>query len=411
MIVVGGGLVGLCCALHSRLYGLDVTLVEPHEKPNGASWGNAGHLAVEQVRPPASPETLAGAWKRLYPRGALALPVGQLASWGPFALRMIRASTPSRARAGTTALAAMLGAAMPAWRRSCALAGVPALLREDGHFVAWESPATAASGRAWWQSAPIGSASLRDATADELASIRHLAPKGRIAGAIRFSGSGQITDLAALADALRAALIAAGGNIRTAKVDHVAADGNRAFVQIGTEQITADTILLSAGAASADLLRPLGVRIPLIAERGYHIESASSDWPPDMPPVAFEDRSMIVTRFAGGLRAASFMEFAHREAPPDPGKWARLRDHISALGLSMALPGQPWMGARPTLPDYLPAIGRSRRSPNLLYAFGHQHLGLTLAAVTGEAIAALAGGETPAIDLAPFDPARFGGTT
>ena len=99
------------------------------------------------------------------------------------------------------------------------------------------------------------------------------------------------------------------------------------------------------------------------------------------------------------------------ETPADPGKWAKLRAHAAALGLPFDLPGKPWMGARPTLPDYLPAIGRSTRAPNLLYAFGHQHLGLTLAAATGEAIAALATGVAPAIDLAPFDPARFGDTT
>jgi D-amino-acid dehydrogenase len=70
-------------------------------------------------------------------------------------------------------------------------------------------------------------------------------------------------------------------------------------------------------------------------------------------------------------------------------------------------PVAEWMGARPTLPDYLPAIGVSRRADNLYYAFGHQHLGLTLAAVTGELVAALMGGTTPAVDLAPFDLDRF----
>ena len=66
------------------------------------------------------------------------------------------------------------------------------------------------------------------------------------------------------------------------------------------------------------------------------------------------------------------------------------------------------MGARPTLPDYLPAIGRSRRVGNLVYAFGHQHLGLTLAAVTGELVRTLIEQETPMVDLTPFDLARFG---
>lgn len=117
---------------------------------------------------------------------------------------------------------------------------------------------------------------------------------------------------------------------------------------------------------------------------------------------------MIVTRFASGVRAASFVEFGRADRPADPRKWARLRKHVAALGLSFRLPGREWMGARPTLPDYLPAIGRSRYAHNLLYAFGHQHLGLTLAAITGEAVGAIARGEPSPVDLGPFDIDRFG---
>lgn len=410
-LIIGGGLVGLSSALHLQRSGMSVAVLEPEEKPQGASWGNAGHIAVEQVQPLASPAMIGGALGRLYPRGALSLPVRDIATWGPFALKLLRASGPARFAAGTRALSGLLAEAMPAWQRLCALTGSGHLLREDGHFVAWESERTAVQGRAHWLATDIGTANVRDATSDELAAIRALAPAGRIAGAVRFAGSGQVTDLGALADVLRAALVAAGGTIRHAKVDGLHIDGGKAFALIGPERLTADHVVLCAGAASADLLRPMGMRIPLIAERGYHIQSRQSGWPSDMPPVAFEDRSMIVTRFADGLRAASFIEFAARDAPPDPGKWRRLGAHVAALGLPFDPPGVEWVGARPTLPDYLPAIGRSRRAANLLYAFGHQHLGMTLAAVTGEAIAALATGRPFPADLAAFDPARFGDTT
>lgn len=410
-LVIGGGLVGLSAAVRLQNMGADVTLIDPEEKPKGASWGNAGHIATEQVQPLASPSTIRSAHARLFPRGALALPASQVTAWAPFAWRMARASTPSRFRAGTFALSTLLAEAMPAWRRLCALTGATELLREDGHFVAWESPASATTGRAHWLSTDTGTATVRDATPDEIAAIARLAPRTTIAGAVRFQGSGQVTDLAALAAALRAQLIASGGTIRQAVVDAIILSGQTAQVRIGKALLDADSIVLCAGAASASLLRPMGVRIPLIAERGYHIQSAASHWPADMPPIAFEDRSMIVTRFVGGLRAASFVEFAARHAPPDPAKWARLRQHVMELGLPFDLRGEPWMGARPTLPDYLPAIGRSHRARNLIYAFGHQHLGLTLAAVTGEAVAALASGNTPAVNLTPFDPARFGDMT
>jgi D-amino-acid dehydrogenase len=116
---------------------------------------------------------------------------------------------------------------------------------------------------------------------------------------------------------------------------------------------------------------------------------------------------MIVTRFRSGVRVSGYVEFAASDRPADAGKWRRLRAHVSALELPLEPPGRAWMGARPTLPDYLPAIGRSRRAVNLLYAFGHQHLGLTLAPVTGELVAALALGGSPAVSLRPFDLERF----
>jgi D-amino-acid dehydrogenase len=144
-------------------------------------------------------------------------------------------------------------------------------------------------------------------------------------------------------------------------------------------------------------------------ERGYHIRAAAEDWPVDLPPIVFEDRSMIVTRYADSVQAASFVELARPNAPPDPRKWERLERHVAELGLPMRPPFTRWMGARPTLPDYLPAIGRSRRATNLLYAFGHQHLGLTLAPITAELVVALAEDSPTNIDHTPFDLDRFGG--
>ena len=93
-----------------------------------------------------------------------------------------------------------------------------------------------------------------------------------------------------------------------------------------------------------------------------------------------------MTRFKNALRMTSFVEFTTVDAPPDARKWVRLRRHAAELGLPMDRKATEWMGSRPTLPDYLPAIGRSRRQGNLYYAFGHQHLGLTLGAVTGELV-------------------------
>jgi D-amino-acid dehydrogenase len=407
-LVIGGGIIGQSIALRLQSRGISTILVDP-AAARPASWGNAGHIAVEQVDPLASWATIRSFPRRLFLRGgALGLPPGDVRAWLPFALRLVLASGPRRFSAGRTALTGLLGKAIPAWRALLALASASDLLKEDGHFVAWESEATARDGARRWKAADTGTATVRDADADELARLRALGT-APLAGAVRFSGSGQISDLGDLAERMTAAFRAAGGSVSVGSVFQLnpAEDGVTALLADGSA-LHADIAVVAGGARSAALMRPHGFTVPLIAERGYHIQSADTDWPADMPPVVYEDRSMIVTRFRSGLRAASFVEFGRFESKPDTRKWARLRQHVTALGLSFTMPGREWIGARPTLPDYLPAIGRSRRHPRLLYAFGHQHLGLTLAAITAEAIAALATGDTPPVDLAPFDLARFG---
>jgi D-hydroxyproline dehydrogenase len=408
-LVIGGGLVGLSCALNLQLQGMRTIVVDAATTPRGASWGNAGHLAAEQVEPLASRKTLRSAARRLFFRGgALSLPPRDLNVWLPFALRLVRSSAPARFAAGTAALRSLLGAAIPAWRRLATAAGAEHLIAEDGHFIVWETPAGAQVGRAAWAGAETGTVRLRDVTREEIATLSARMSRP-VAGALRFDGTGQILDLAELHDRLTERFILAGGSRRISRVHRLSIDGATAAATLDSaEALHADVIVIAGGVGSGALLEPLGYRVPVIAERGYHIESADTDWPVGLAPVVFEERSMIVTRFRSGLRAASFVEFSREQAPADPRKWARLRSHVAELGLSFRGPCTEWIGARPTLPDYLPAIGRSRRAANLLYAFGHQHLGLTLAALTGELVGALAGREPTAVDITPFDLERFG---
>ncbi|MBB6426254.1 FAD-binding oxidoreductase [Sphingopyxis sp. JAI128] len=408
-VIIGGGVIGLATAIALQRREIPTILIDSPPLAPAASWGNAGHIAIEQIEPLASRATIRSMPRRLFWRGgALSLPLRDIAAWLPFALRLVVATRPVRFARGCAALSDAMGDAMGAWRRILSGIGAADLLIEDGHYIMWESAASAAQGRARWAAADTGCASMRDATADELERLATLT-SAPVAGAVHIAGSGQIADLDALGAAMRAGFDAAGGIRIEARIDRLVVEDGRAIaIAADGARYAADAMIVAGGAASGPLLEMIGHRVPIIAERGYHIQSAETGWPRDMPPVVFEDRSMIVTRFRSGLRAASFVEFGRSASPADPRKWARLRRHVAALGLSFALPGAEWMGARPTLPDYLPAIGQSGRAANLYYAFGHQHLGLTLAPTTGDAIAALVAGEAPPFDLAPFDLNRFG---
>jgi D-amino-acid dehydrogenase len=406
-VIIGGGVVGLSCGLRLAQSGHAVTLLESPDSRDAASWGNAGHIATEQVAPLASAATLRSAAGRLFMRGgAVDLPVAGAATWLPFALRMIAASRPARFEKGKLALGALLADALPAWQRLVQAIGAPGLLSDAGHCVMWESAATATAGRAaWaaWAAANTGTARFVEATAEERERLAKITT-APVTGAIRFTGTAQVTDLDALATALSDAFRAAGGTIH-ARTGTLMLEGARAVVP----GLDTDRVLVTAGVRSGPLVEAIGHRAPIVAERGYHLRGSARRWPADLPPIVFEDRSLIVTRFADHVQAASFVEFNAIDAPPDPRKWQRLEQHVAELGLPIDGPFRRWMGARPTLPDYLPAIGRSRRADNLFYAFGHQHLGLTLAPVTAEIIAAMADEMPERIDMTPFDLERFGG--
>src|SRR5262245_27307964 len=123
-LVIGGGLVGLSCALNLQLQGIRTTVLDPAPPWHRASWRNAGHPATEQVEPLASPKTLRSFPRRLFWRGgALSLPPRDVGVWLPFALRLMRSSSPARFEAGKTALRSLLRPAIPAWRRLAGKAG------------------------------------------------------------------------------------------------------------------------------------------------------------------------------------------------------------------------------------------------------------------------------------------------
>lgn len=396
VLVIGGGIVGLSSGLALRERGFDVTLLDDAPERPCASWGNIGHIATEQVEPLASWRMAMQMPRRLMSVGGpMSFPPSAIANWLPFGLRLLAAGTPSRFARGKAALSALLEQALPAWRERVATIGATDLLRETGHIVAWERAASATRGRRALARPASAAVSCHDLT-DEQGELLRATISRSIIDAMRYEGTASIADPGSALDALRTAFLAMGGRLETGMA--------------GREHVTgptADLVVVAAGVRSKRLMEALGHRVPIIAERGYHIQSPSAHWPAGLPPIVFEDRALVVSGFTSGLRATSFVEFTRHDAPPDPRKWARLRRHVQDLGLSFGDDTATWYGSRPTLPDYLPAIGRSTRNPRILYAFGHQHLGLTLGPMTGEIIAALATGERSPVDLSAFAVDRF----
>lgn len=406
-LVIGGGLVGAASALRLQAAGFAVTLIDPGDPRRAASFGNIGHIATEQVSPLASRESLRTSPRRLFGlAGPLDFRWRDAGLWGPWAMRFIAASEPARHARGQAALTALLAHALPAWRRLAAFSGAPDVVGRDGHAVVWMSDRAADKGLRDWAQASTGSAAFRPMGAEDLAPYAAVMRRAPFAG-IRFSGTAQVSEPQAARDALMTAFRARGGEVLHARVNRVSSGGRVAAHLEGGGVREADGVVVAAGAWAGRLMRGLGVAAPVIAERGYSVHSAEHGWDETLPPTVFEEHSMVVSRFTSGLRASSFVEFGSPDAPGDPRKWRFLERRLADLGIRFAPEPDRWVGPRPTLPDYLPAIGRLERDPRILYAFGHQHLGLTLSAVTADLVANLAEGRGPAIDLTPFRIERF----
>ncbi len=406
--VIGSGFVGAACAWQLQCAGFQVSIVDPGDAQGAASWGNAGHLAIEQIDPLASIANVCSLPRRLFAFGGpVSLPLRDMAHWLPFGIKLVAASAPARFDAGRRALSGLLALAMPAWERLAQQTRTSQHLSVDGHYVTWESTTTAARGKQRWLEADLGGARAHAASSAEISQLRARFNQ-RPVDAVRIQNTGQILDLAMARQGIIDALQAQGAATHRAHAQKISIANGKAGVQLSDGAcITPDLLVAAAGIGSAQMLRASEGAVPLIAERGYHVEATMHRQPDALPPVVFEDRSVIVTPFASTLRIAGFTEFSQAGAPPDVRKWQALTRHAMALGLPFGAGLSQWVGARPTLPDYLPAVGRSRAAGNLLYAFGHQHLGLTLAAVTGELVAALATGAKPAVDVSSFDLRRF----
>jgi D-amino-acid dehydrogenase len=188
-------------------------------------------------------------------------------------------------------------------------------------------------------------------------------------------------------------------------------EGRLQAVETDNGAVEAGSAVVAAGAHSNSLLKMLGDWVPLETERGYHVMIGAPESQPRVPTCDASGK-FVATPMREGLRLAGTVELAGLEMAPN---WTRAKALVE-LGRQM-LPGLPdevveerlvlWMGHRPSLPDSLPVIDRASRCPDIIYAFGHGHVGMTAAPMTGHLVADLILGRKPAIDLTPFRRTRF----
>ena len=164
--------------------------------------------------------------------------------------------------------------------------------------------------------------------------------------------------------------------------------------------------VIASGAFSKKFTDQLGEVIPLDTERGYHVHFSKKDHLISRP-VIFLDRGFGMTPMKQGLRAVGTVELGGLKNPPSKERIEYVINCAKELLPGLGKHDDEWLGFRPTLPDFLPILGPSLKNKNIIYAFGHQHLGWTLGAITGKIISKIVVGEKTNLDLNPYSSERF----
>jgi D-hydroxyproline dehydrogenase len=406
VVVIGGGAVGAFVTWALAREQRRPVLVDSCEIGVGsAAAGSAGHIATELIEPLPSPRLLATFPTELVQSGGpLSIRRRQLSRWIPWAARFARAAF-TRAH-NTAALAPLVRPGTTMLADALAGAGCSSLMRNLGHYEVWLGSRGAA--RAAAQSAHQRSLAIPcdDAPATLLRDIAVRAQAEQAAG-LWFPESSHVVDPLLVLRAVVDAAISAGAQFYRDTVRAVEPIGECVRVYANDRSIDARQVVICAGVGSAELLRPLGLRVPLLAARGYHVESAADDFPVDAP-VVYADHRVVLTPMIGRLRLTGMMEFDEPNRAPDMRHVEKLRRAGRRLGYRFPDSDRHWVGARPVLPDYLPGIGQVPSDPRIVYAIGHQHIGLTTAPMTANIVASLLGGRTPLVPIGSFDLTRFG---
>ena len=408
VIVVGAGIVGTCSASFLLRDGHDVVLVDSDGPGEGCSKGNAGALSPGSCIPLSGPGMLTKIPGWLFdPFGPLRIRPGYLPAALPWLIRFVHAGRAERIAGLADALLALHANTFDNYGPLLKNAGCQNLVRRTGTLTVYKSERSLTGGRREWslreerqvRQRVLGAGELRDLVPELSSEYRH---------GVLLPDHGFVTDPHRLVHTLAEQFARDGGVLQRRRVTEVIArEGRVSGVRMTDGELTADRVVVAAGAWSSRLLTSLGVRVPLESQRGYHATVRGSGIAPALPVVSAEAK-VYATPMEDGLRFAGTVEFAGLEAPPDFRRAENLIELAKDIFPTIAV-GEvsQWMGHRPSLPDSLPVIGAAPGHSHLLLAFGHGHHGMTGASTTGRIIANIVSGRQPPIDLAPYRPDRF----
>lgn len=406
--IVGAGIVGICCALSLQERGISVRLIDRGEPGQETSFGNAGIISPWSIIPQAMP----GVWKSipgmlLNADGPLRVRMPFWPKMVPWGLKFLANGTEDTVRRSSQVMELLCGPSIELFRRHLTGTGHENLVVDSYYVHAFRSAEGVSLENLDYRIRRERGGDLELIYKDELQDIEPSLSTD-FKAAVLIKGQARAVSPGDIGKVLAEKARKQGAEFIRAEIRHLnRADDRQWSIITDSKPLTAARLVIAAGVWSADLLKPLGLKLPLVAERGYHVEFPT----PSIQlthSVMDVDAKIVASSMTTGLRVAGSAEFGAIDAPPDPRKKQLLIKQARAILPNLTVPDAKfWMGRRPSFPDSLPALGPVEGHEGLFAAFGHSHYGLMMAPKTGELIADMIAGVPQNVDLSQLDPQRF----
>lgn len=420
--VIGGGMVGVSCALYLQKKGYQVTLIEKNDFVQETSFGNAGVISRGSIIPLNNPKLWSNLPKYLTNRHpAVRYNMLYLLKHLPWLTQFLAKATDKDCVKTVATLNTLISPALAEHQKLLQATGIPHRLRENGWLKLYRHSSS-------FDNADYERYLLRQHGVAfqclEATDIQDLEPslKPIFNQAMWVTDTASVDNPGAVVTAYTQLFQQQGGllvkdtvlSINVSEMqqeitEHQEASSETRYQLIGeSRQYACDQLVIATGPWGNELLKPFGVKVPLCFERGCHQHYASNQEAPLTRPFYDVDASYVLTPTDLGLRVTTGSELNHQSAPANPSQLSQVLPKVEeAIGLGSAQ-GKLWSGSRPSTPDAIPIIGELSKQKGIWLALGHQHIGFSTGPVTGQLIAEMIAQETTTLDPRPFSPQRFG---
>ena len=404
--IIGAGIQGVCIGLQLIKKGIPVTIFDREDPGSMSSYGNAGHFSPYAVVQLNRPDVIYDIPKMLLSSyGPLALKWNYIPKMIPWILKYLKSSTKKSMMHTTKFMHQILDLSLDAYDEILSEIDTTNLVERKGIIYIWTNK-------------NLKSRKMEIKIRNDLGIKQRLLSREEVlelepnlnpvfdAGVI-YDYAYHARDPKGITKKLFELYLKLGGKFKKEEVTNVEQTRfNQTQVKTNSGNFNFEKIVLACGAFSKKLTDQLGEKIPLDTERGYHIHYKKMDHLLKRP-VIFLDRGFGMTPMNQGLRAVGTVELGGFDNPISKKRIDYIDKCAKELLPQLGEFQDEWLGFRPTLPDFLPVIGPSLKNKNIIYAFGHHHLGWTLGAITGKIVSGIVNEEKTNLDLTPYSSARF----